>query len=78
MAGSFRAMAGSARRYIGVRNSVLENVFTCGHKFLWTAPKRFGIEILKTRGNGRYHCRLQDMRHVEHDIVRPPALDKGL
>ena len=78
MTGSLRAVAGRARSNIGVGNSVIENVFACGHQFLWSAPERFRIEFLKTRGNGRYHRRLQDMSHVEHDIVRPPALDKGL
>jgi hypothetical protein len=34
--------------------------------------------ILKIRGESLQHCRTENVRHVEHDRVLPPALDKGI
>ena len=73
-----RAVAGSARGNIGVRNSVSKDIFACGHEFFWSTPEGFGVKILKFRGNGRYHCRPENVGHIGHDVVRPPALDKCL
>ena len=78
MTHGIRAVTSSACRNIGIGNSVLKDFFPRGYEFLWSTPEGFGIESPKIRGKSRYHRRTEGMRHVQHDIIRPPALNKGL
>ena len=71
-------MTGRACRNVGVGNSILKDLFSLGYEFPRSAPERSGIESPKVRGKRRYHRGTEDMRHVQHDVIRAPALNKGL
>src|SRR5580704_10740561 len=71
-----RAVAGGARRHIAGWNSFLEDLFAGGDDIFGCAAQRLGIEIVKIRGQRRYHRRAQYVADVEHDIVGPPMLGK--
>src|SRR5215470_7992505 len=76
---TFRVLAvtGRACRNIVAGNAFLVAFFARSGEFGWSAAQRPWIEVLKIRGQCRYHRRAQHMRHVEHDGVRSPAHDEG-
>jgi hypothetical protein len=61
-----RAVTGSTRGNIGVRNSVLKDFPARGQESLWTTRQGFWIESPKIRGESRYHRGAQAARDVEH------------
>src|SRR5262249_30203476 len=74
---SLRAVTGRACRNIVVGHAVLKDLFSRSHEFPWSVPKRSGIESSKIPGESRHHRRTQDTRHLIHDVIRAPVLNKG-
>src|SRR5215831_4142636 len=74
---SLRAVTGSACRHIVVGHAVLKDLFSRTHEFPGSVRKRLGIESSKIPGESRHHCRIQDARHMIHDVIRAPVLNKG-
>ena len=71
-------VTGSAGRNIGGGNSLFIDFLSRRYEILWRAAERFWIKFVKIRDKGLLHCRGQNVSHVKHDVVRPPALSKGL
>src|SRR5258708_1021400 len=71
-------VTGSAWRNLSTGNAFFIDFLPRGHQFLWSSPQRFGVEVPEIRGQGLEHWRAQNMRHVKHDGVGSPTLDKRL
>ena len=75
---SVRPMTGSAGRDVGAGNAFFVDLLSVRREFFRRAAQRFRIEVLEIACQGFDHPGIQNVRHVEHHGIRPPAFDKCL
>ena len=70
-------MTGSARRNVPSGTPSSKIFFPAATRFFGAPPRGLGLKCLKFVARALTHCRAQIMRHVKHDIVRSPVLNKS-
>ena len=72
-----RTMTESARRNSGVGNSLFVDFFPGSFEFLWCPSNGFRIERPEMLGKSSLHRRTEELRHIAHDGMHAPVLNKG-